>query len=176
MSEPVAASDGSLIVTADAPGVPEARYCVLFRWLPGKFLDAGLNAKAIQRVGIFLARLHQYSQNFIPPKGFVRSQLNENRLFPSLPRLLPAKSQAVLQTAAKKIRQQMRCIKKAPEFFGLIHGDLNFSNCKFHQGEIQVFDFDDCGWGYYSGSHSEYIHNALKIALTGTPLPSLGEG
>ncbi len=158
VSEPVAASDGSLIVKAEAAGVPEARYCALFRWLPGKFLAAGLNAKAIQRVGIFLAQLHQYSQNFIPPKGFVRFQLNdEDGLFGSFPLILPAKSellgsqnnQAVLQTAAKKIREQMQCLKQTPEFFGLIHGDLNFNNCKFHQGEIQVFDFDDCGWGYY---------------------------
>ena len=135
--------------------MPEARYCALFRWLPGKFLAAGLNAKAIQRVGIFLAQLHQYSQNFIPPKGFVRFQLNEYGLFGSFPLILPVansgsqNNQAVLETAAKKIREQMQCLKEAPSFFGLIHGDLNFNNCKFHQGEIQVFDFDDCGWGYY---------------------------
>ncbi len=59
----------------EAAGVPEARYCALFRWLPGKFLAAGLNAKAIVLVGRFLAQLQQYSQNFTAIKGFVRFQL-----------------------------------------------------------------------------------------------------
>ncbi|KYC36735.1 hypothetical protein WA1_44465 [Scytonema hofmannii PCC 7110] len=157
VAQPVSASDGSLFVMAEAVGVPEARYCTLFRWLPGRFLDAGLSPKAIMLMGIFLAQLHQYSQQFIVPKGFVRPQIDEERLFGTFPTSLPIEStllvsqsnQAVLEASAKKIRSSMQYLRQHREFFGLIHGDLHYGNCKFYKGKIQVFDFDDCGWSYY---------------------------
>ncbi len=80
VSKTVAASDGSQIVTAEAVGVPEARYCTLSDWLPGRFLNLGLNAKAVERMGIFLAHLHQHNQQFIPPLGFVRPRFDEEGL------------------------------------------------------------------------------------------------
>lgn len=69
--EPVATQDGSLFALTEAVGLPEPRYFALFRWLPGRSLDAGLNARAMERIGRFLARLHQHSQQFVPPEGFV---------------------------------------------------------------------------------------------------------
>lgn len=157
VSEPVPARNGALFAVAEAQGVPEPRCCALFRWLPGRSLNAGLNARAMERVGIVLARLHQHSQQFVPPEGFVRPRLDEEGLFGASPITLPVESQvfvspsdrAVLEAAALRIREQMQSIEQKPEFFGLIHSDLHYRNCKFYKGEVQVFDFDDCAWGYY---------------------------
>jgi Ser/Thr protein kinase RdoA (MazF antagonist) len=157
VSEPTLAKNGNLVVSAEAVGVPEPRYCAVFRWLPGKFLGTGLNAKAIQLVGTFFANLHLHSQQFTPASGFARPCFDEDGLFglPPFSLFLETKSLVsqndllILESAAKKIREKLKILEKKTESFGLIHGDLNFGNCKFHQGKIQVFDFDDCGWGYY---------------------------
>jgi Ser/Thr protein kinase RdoA (MazF antagonist) len=155
--EPIPTRSGSLFEFVEAARVPEPRCCALFRWLGGRTVRAGLNVRLIERVGFFLARLHQHSQQFVPPKGFVRPRLDENGLLGAFPITLPIESevlvspqnQAVLQAAALQIRDRMQCLEQQSESFGLIHGDLHLGNCKFHKGKVQVFDFDDCGWGYY---------------------------
>lgn len=154
--KPVPTQEGALMAIAQAPGVPEPRCCALFHWLPGRTLDLGFSTKAMEQIGRFLAQLHQYSQQFVPPAGFVRPRLDENELLRvpiSLPteseEIIPPAEQAVLEAIANQIREQMHCLEQQPESFGLIHGDLHHHNCKFHRGEVQVFDFDDCGWGYY---------------------------
>ncbi len=44
--EPVPTPAGALLVEASAPGVDGSRICVLFRWLPGTFLEDGLTSAA----------------------------------------------------------------------------------------------------------------------------------
>lgn len=63
--------------------------------------------------------------------------------------VLSLQNQAVLEATALQIRDQMQGLEQRSDSFGLIHNDLHLGNCKFHRGEVQVFDFDDCGWGYY---------------------------
>lgn len=155
--EPIPTLDGSLLATAEAPGVPEPRCCALFRWLPGRFLKTRLNDRAMEKVGRFLARLHQHSQQFIPPEGFERPRWDEDGLLGAFPISLPnegegfvlPQSQSVLESAAWQIRERLQRLSQHSKSFGLIHSDLHLGNCKFHKGEVQVFDFDDCGWGYY---------------------------
>lgn len=155
--EPMPTREGSLLAIAEAPGVPERRCCALFRWLPGRFLKTRLNNKAMEDVGRFLARLHQHSQRFVPPQGFERPRWDEDGLLGAFPIGFPTESaglvspqnQAVLESAALQIRERLQRLNQHSKAFGLIHSDLHLGNCKFHRGELQVFDFDDCGWGYY---------------------------
>ncbi|MDF5733787.1 MAG: phosphotransferase [Rhizonema sp. PD38] len=106
-------------------------------------------------MGIFLAHLHQYNQQFTPPLGFVRPRFDEEGLLRTP--IIPIESnwpvsqsdRAVLEAAGKKIRASMQYLSQEDDLFGLIHGDLHCANCKFYRGKIQVFDFDDSGWGYY---------------------------
>jgi Ser/Thr protein kinase RdoA (MazF antagonist) len=155
--ETIPAKNANLAVSAELASIPEPRYCAIFRWLPGKFLGAALNTKAIKLVGTFLANLHIHSRQFTPPNNFTRPYFDEDGLFGSPPfslfpetkSLVSQNNLLILDKAAKIIREKLKILDKKPKSFGLIHGDLNFSNCKFYQGKIQVFDFDDCGWGYY---------------------------
>lgn len=87
--ESVPTQEGFLFAIVEAAGVPEPRCCVLFRWLPGRSVRTGLNIKIMERVGRFLARLHQHSQQFVPPEGFVRPKLDEDGLLGAFPISLP---------------------------------------------------------------------------------------
>jgi Ser/Thr protein kinase RdoA (MazF antagonist) len=65
--EPMPAVDGSTVVVVAVDGVPEPRICVLFRWEAGRFLDARLTPSHLERLGAFMARLHDHAAGFVPP-------------------------------------------------------------------------------------------------------------
>jgi hypothetical protein len=66
---PLPTRAGELLTVTSVPGVPEPRMAVLLRWLPGRFLDAGLTSTHLERVGAFIARLHELGGCFAPPGG-----------------------------------------------------------------------------------------------------------
>ena len=153
---PISNKHNSFCTTATAPRTLESRYCVLFQWLPGRFVKTKFTNKTIKQVGEFLAKLHNYSQKFVAPVGFKRPVWDEDGLLGAFPLSLPIESETlspadrkILNLAALKIRKDLSKLSKNEKSFGLIHGDLHFGNCKFYQSKIQVLDFDDCAWGYY---------------------------
>lgn len=156
ISEPVLNRDDSFLTIATTPETLEPRYCVLFKWLSGRFIKTRLTSKATKQVGTFLGYLHNHSQQFQPPKNFHRPKWDENGLLEYSPIKLPKEndffspsSKRILSLAAMKIRESLITIDKNSESFGLIHNDLHLGNCVFDRSRIKVFDFDDCGWGYY---------------------------
>lgn len=156
ISQPIANKYGSLLTTAVTPGISQPRRCALFQWLPGRFFRNKFTDKTMKQMGKFLAKLHDYSQQFLPPEGFKRPVWDENGLLGLHTIDLPADSEEfssrkrqVLNSAALKIRQELAQLDTDKNSFGLIHGDLHFGNCKFYKNKIQVLDFDDCVWGYY---------------------------
>lgn len=155
--EPVAARDGALVTLAYAPGIPEARHCVVFRWVDGRFLRARLGAKELERAGAFMAKLHRHAETFMPPAGFYRKRwdfegLRSGVLGTDLEqsrRHLERAEWAVLDAVGERVQQTMRALGECREVFGLIHADFYERNYLFSNGEVHAIDFDGCGWGYY---------------------------
>jgi Ser/Thr protein kinase RdoA (MazF antagonist) len=169
---PVPTRAGEPLTIAGVEGVPEPRICVLFRWISGRFLDAGLTPAHLQRVGAFMARLQLSGARFKPPDGFVRGRLDNlygkpRGISEALARQQidnPDDQAAAIQLVAqvcspedvravekliRKIRTVQRLLGNGPETFGLIHGDLHQENYLFRQGQVGAIDFDDCGYGHY---------------------------
>lgn len=156
--EPIAALDGSLVVTAESKGVPEARHCVLLRWVEGDFryTASELGPTELERVGVFMAKLHTHAEQFILPAGFTRSRwdceslLNRIQITPEkLRSIISPAQERVIQATAENIRACMRSLDEQPGVFGLIHEDLHQGNYLFYNGEVRAIDFDNCGFGYY---------------------------
>ena len=165
--EPVAARDGSLAVPASDPGVPEARVCVLLRWLDGRFVDERLTPRHLRQVARLQAALHEHALSWAPPPGFVRprtdlltSEAKAEGNAPALGadaergtglvrRLLSAGDAAVVAAALEVVRASTSELDARPASAGLIHGDLHQENYFFSSGRAQAIDFDDCGWGYF---------------------------
>lgn len=74
--DPVQAVDGGFVVKASHDGVPQARDCVLFRWIPGRFFGSRFAARSFRRAGELLARIHQHGLNWHRPSGFARKTLD----------------------------------------------------------------------------------------------------
>ena len=169
---PVPKRDGDLVAVVGVEGVPEPRMCVLLRWLPGRFVDKGLKPSHLERVGAFMARLHQSAAQFSPPDDFVRGRLDnlygkprgisealarqqvdnprdEATAIHHVTEVCSPEDGARVEKLIRKIREVQRAVGQGPETFNLIHGDLHQENYLFHKGQVRAIDFDDCGYGYH---------------------------
>jgi Ser/Thr protein kinase RdoA (MazF antagonist) len=195
--EPVATRYGTLLVTAEAPGVPEPRHCVLFSWLRGRDLDDRLTPENVAKLGVLAARLHQYAASWEPPDGF-SIQRYDRALPPVEPailfddefaNLLPAGRREVFRAAAEGVKEAIERLQASGEPMRVIHGDLHRWNAKVFRGRLSAFDFEEIIWGwpvqdiaitlYYFHGEAEY--GALRAAFrqgyeTVAPWPERYEG
>lgn len=155
--EPVPTRAGTLVTLAATAGVPEPRQCVIFRWVDGRFLRASLGVQELERVGAFLAQLHQHAGRFVVPEGFSRTRwdyegLRSGALGTDLEQSwahLSQEERGILDAVGEKVQQTMHMLGEGREVFGLIHADFYERNYLFSHREVHAIDFDGCGWGYY---------------------------
>jgi Ser/Thr protein kinase RdoA (MazF antagonist) len=175
--EPVAARDGSLVVVARDPGVPEPHSCVLLHWLDGRFMNQRLAPVHLWRVGALVAQLQEHAVTWTPPFGFLRPRVdtltNDAKLESTAPSaalarhgdhptpedgdralqlveaLVSTDDAALFATGLEIVWATTRALAEETGAFGLIHGDLHYENFLFHRGEARAIDFDDCGWGFH---------------------------
>jgi Ser/Thr protein kinase RdoA (MazF antagonist) len=149
--EPVTAKDGATTVQASAAG--ETRVCSVLRWMDGRIMEDSSRPAHLRRLGEAMARLHDQSDEWTPPPGFVRIRWDHETFFGDgmvygetpaagcwelLPAELRARFEAVGARMADVVEQGD---------FGLIHADLHLGNAVFQQGDVKLIDFDDCGRG-----------------------------
>lgn len=166
--EPVPNRAGELVTTAGARGVPEERHCLLFRWVKGRFYRKRISPVALERVGRFTGRLHNYvEQEFEPPPGFCRPSVQwqtvgegneavegdmarvvEQGLAAGIEIIKP-EDLATFTMARHYLREEMEALPRTPDRYNLIHADLHHGNYLFHHQEVRAIDFDDCGWGHF---------------------------
>jgi len=166
--QPVRNRNGELVTTAGARGVPEERYCLLFHWVDGQFYRKRISPVALERVGRFTARLHDFVEHeFEPPEGFSRpsvqwetvgerdeavagdmEQVVEDGLAAGIEIISP-EDLATFTMARHYLREEMEALPRTPDVYNLIHADLHHGNYLFHHEEVRAIDFDDCGWGHF---------------------------
>src|SRR5262245_11028699 len=153
---PVATRSGELVTVVEAPPPMAPRPCVLLRWVPGRFFDAGLTAAHLWRVGRFMAHLHRHARSFVPPAGFVRPVVGDvtgdvpEYLTTTVADLCGAAAAQIVAEAVDRIEAVIQALGTQSDAFGLVHADLHQENVLFRRGAVAAIDFDDCGWGHYA--------------------------
>ncbi len=134
--------------------------CCMFSFLEGKPLKK-LKGEELAywmgKTGEVLAKLHIQSQNrnsTIEIKRFswdIEDLLGENARFGNWRdnKSLNAAQVQIIQRAVEKITDRVLLYGKSREKYGLIHADLHCSNIIVDGDTMQIFDYDDCGYGYY---------------------------
>jgi Ser/Thr protein kinase RdoA (MazF antagonist) len=175
--EPIPDLNGALISKVRTDHDCDTWLCALFTWLEGRTIHSQLTRLNMQRVGRYMASLHQYSLAFIPPAEFHRHRFDGSNIFGArmvnnLTRIssqLTPSDFARLTDVLERVRQVFKSASVDTRYFGLIHGDCHPGNFVFHIDEIGALDFDDCGWGYYLYdiavlmSYLEEQHNSLDL-------------
>jgi Ser/Thr protein kinase RdoA (MazF antagonist) len=153
---PQVGRDGDWVQTVSTPGVPEARRCVLFRWMKGRFLWDGLRHAHFERLGVAIGRLHQLAQSITLPAEFTRHRWDAKGLVGPQAHwgdakdsaFLAAKDRTWVARESARVRRLLEAYGTGADRFGLIHADLHYGNILFHRGAVRLIDFDDCGFGH----------------------------
>lgn len=149
---PVAGLNGETIQIAGSRNV------VLFEWQNGRHPEINMDLRQCFRsLGAITAKLHSHSRAWQRPDGFERFTWDFESTLGEAPRwgrwrdglgMSAARLDLFGHTAAL-IRERLEAYGISPDRFGLAHCDLRLGNLLLHQQELNVIDFDDCGFGWY---------------------------
>jgi Ser/Thr protein kinase RdoA (MazF antagonist) len=179
--------DQSFAIVTNDLGNSEFK-CVLYSWLEGEELGDEPTPEQIRSLGAAMATLHVSSKDFKLPAGAGLPSFKDP-MWETEDFLLSPKS--VLEPEAKSLITQALAVIKSEidELYRqnttqIIHADLHGWNVMWHEGQVAVFDFDDCGLGlpiqdlataiYYLDTPEQDA--ALKEGYTSVaPLPEYSE-
>ena len=163
--EPVRAREGSLVVVASDPAVPEPRACVLMHRVGGRFVDERLTARHLRAVARLTAALHDHSADWTPPDRFERPPVGALTTPAKAGAIGPDEDAAAstalvsehvsasggeaFEAAIAVVRRTSEELGRQPATVGLVHADLHQENYLFHAGEARAIDFDDAGQGLF---------------------------
>jgi Ser/Thr protein kinase RdoA (MazF antagonist) len=154
---PVPTKTGEWVTSAELPGIPESRHCVLFEYIPGETFETALSPEQLEKVGTFIAKIHHHGAHFSPPDGFTRKHwdlegLSGGMLDVPVERVYTVLTEDELSTirsAEKLLAEATDRLGKRAEVYGLIHADIHKKSYLFQGDKAFVLDFDTCGYGYY---------------------------
>lgn len=151
LAKPIANSAGTFVTAVHHQGLAKELNCVLFSWLEGEDLGDEPTIDQVREVGKSMAQMHEATAGLKLP---IESELPvfDDFLWGVDDFLLTTDSE-LNATEQSKIAQAKREIEKViAELYAtsdtqLIHADLHGWNLKWHDNQLAVFDFDDCGIG-----------------------------
>jgi Ser/Thr protein kinase RdoA (MazF antagonist) len=154
--KPLATREGAFVTTVEAPGVPEPRHCVLFRWIEGRGVDDRPAPRTLFNLGATMARLHEHAEGFTPPAGFTERRLDRAwpfgrpaAVYSDEPDdVLTPERRSVLRASAARVQAALDELYADRSALRFVHGDLHLGNVKVTRAGLGVFDFDDSTWGY----------------------------
>lgn len=93
-------------------------------------------------LGKITAGLHNASRTF-PKELNNRIEWTDNYYLKSYKEFISEDETEKIASFEEQMNE-VACIHRTKENFGLIHGDINVGNFFYNQGEITLFDFDEC--------------------------------
>lgn len=148
---PIANRAGTFVTEASAPGVPEARRCVLFEWARGRRLSEVIDVESSARVGALLAHLHEHGAAFEGGRRQPVLTADTVTVF-RLPDRIPRADPTYGTLFAEAIERAQAAIDALwahpPHTPHLLHGDLHPNNILVWRGRLTPIDFQDALWGF----------------------------
>jgi len=158
--------DGKLMQVVSVEGVPEPRQIDILAWvngtpigtIEGGVADAADAVKNYHQVGELVAKMHNFTKQWLLPEGFERHAWDENAFIGDQPlwgkywQLSALNDQQcdLLFRAAYKAQSDLAEFGKGDDRYGLIHADSLPENFLLDSdGSIRVIDFDDGGFGWH---------------------------
>jgi Ser/Thr protein kinase RdoA (MazF antagonist) len=148
---PISNTKGEYFTTiANSLGSSEFK-CVLYSWLEGEELGDEPTLEQIRSLGVAMATLHLSSKDFKLPAGaelpsFKDPMWETEDFLLSAKSVLEPKTQTLIAKALTVIKSEIDSLYRDHQA-QIIHADLHGWNVMWHDGELAVFDFDDCGIG-----------------------------
>ena len=148
---PIASLDDQFVVSALHGDSGQIIYGVMYSWLEGEEIGDEPTLDQLRTVGQAIALMHQNSSDFELRDGAALPTFNdffwgtEDFLF---------SSKSALSTEDRSLIEQARdlIMQFTDELYAsspvhIIHADFHGWNLMWHEGQLSIFDFDDCGYG-----------------------------
>lgn len=154
VAAPLRTAEGNLLVAAPATDAAEVYHVVLTEWLEGQLVTQYPDAQSFVLLGEAMARLHQHARTYRPPSGFMQEQLDtpwqwgEPYYLQPHSHLLTPDQKVIVKAAQERCEAWLATIYAKPTCIHFLHADLHLKNAFLHQGNLQIFDFDDSMWGH----------------------------
>jgi len=148
---PIASLDDKYLVSAHHADSGQTIYGVMYSWLEGEEIGDDPTLNQLHTVGRAMALLHENSANFTLTDGAELPIFNdffwgtEDFLFSSQSKV-PPRDRELLKKAHDLIMKYIDELY-ATSAVHIIHADLHGWNLMWHEGQLSIFDFDDCGYG-----------------------------
>lgn len=165
---PLKTTDNRLSIEINAP--EGKRYSALFAYAPGTVAVGDLSREQSYKLGETVAQLHRAGQDF--HSTVTRQPLTLDYLLDdSLREIVPFlehrhEDLQYIRAAIAQIKTQLEHCPVEPPFWGICWGDPHSGNAHFTpQGEISVFDFDQCGYGWRAFDIAKFLQVSLRGGL-----------
>jgi Ser/Thr protein kinase RdoA (MazF antagonist) len=148
---PIATLKDDYIVSAVHPDSGQRMYGVMYSWLDGEEIGDEPTMEQLHEVGKAIAVLHQESADFtLSPESNLPTFNDffwgtEDFLF-SDKSILSFNDRSLIQEAYDFIMAFTRDMYETSPVH-IIHADCHGWNLMWHEGQLSIFDFDDCGFG-----------------------------
>jgi Ser/Thr protein kinase RdoA (MazF antagonist) len=155
-------------------GRSEPRHVVMFEWLEGAEPPEERFVESFELLGDITARMHDHVVIWSRPPGFTRFAWDYDGAFGTQPRwgrwqdgiAVGTAERDVLGRLDQALRHRLGQFGQSRERYGLVHADLRLANLLLHKDQVQVIDFDDCGWSwllYDLGAALSFIEHDPKV-------------
>lgn len=148
---PIATLDDQFVVSAPHQDSGQMIYGVMYSWLEGEEIGDDPTLDQLGTVGRAMALLHENSSNFTLTDGAELLTFKDffwgtqDYLFSSKSTLIPKDRQLIEQ--ARDLIMMYTAELYATSAVHIIHADLHGWNLMWHEDQLSIFDFDDCGYG-----------------------------
>ena len=148
---PIATLDDQFVVSALHEDSGQTICGVMYSWLEGEEIGDEPTLDQLHTAGRAMALLHENSSNFTLTDGAELPTFNdffwgtEDYLFSGKSTLIPKDRQLIEQ--ARDLIMMYTDQLYATSAVHIIHADLHGWNLMWHEDQLSIFDFDDCGYG-----------------------------
>jgi Ser/Thr protein kinase RdoA (MazF antagonist) len=161
--KPVNTRERALVTEVEVAGVPEARQCAVFNWVPGRNLSEQLTPKNMYKLGKLASQLHKHTETFTPPDRFrVRTRdivfPFANPDFPYVEPIVlfdekygehfPPKRRELFEKLINLVQEAIDKLFANEIGLRVIHNDLHQWNVKVHKERAYALDFENLMWRY----------------------------
>jgi Ser/Thr protein kinase RdoA (MazF antagonist) len=149
---PIRTIQGALYTHVRADGVPGARRCVLFSWVPGSPLADRITPRRFEECGSLSAELHVHGERHHPrrrPMVWDRVHYFPEDVDPVVYHLpdnadvFPEGGLEVVERAIAIVQPRLAAVTDRQ----IVHGDLHIWNVHARRNEVWALDFEDIMWG-----------------------------
>jgi len=148
---PIATADDTYVVSALHADSNQVIYGIMYSWLEGEEIGDEPTLEQLHVVGSSIALMHENSATFVLENGALLPTFDdffwgtEDYLFSEKSVLLPDQREAI-QRAHDLIMKHTHQLY-ADSSVHIIHADYHGWNLMWHEDQLSIFDFDDCGFG-----------------------------